>query len=184
MRGITTTHLLSTFTTVGAPLARCGVDEGNLYLWTSDHAAENGHPVYIGASNDAKNRRVTRELQWLRDNDIRNTNLSVISTTLFAHDAEPVKVHWDPAQFDHTKALHALDAARLTDWPADRLREALEDGWAPTEKTMEAVLIRATIHTGTLLGNSQHAGQWETQVGKYTDTLGRLIAVTSGHLDT
>lgn len=107
MRSITTTNLLNALTRVGMPLQRCEPGEGNLYIWTSDQAALDGYPVYIGSSLDKKKQRVKNERGWATDfdrNALLDAKRSVIATTLTAHNAKAVELWWDEESFDEVAA--------------------------------------------------------------------------------
>ena len=89
------------------PLQRCEPGEGNLYIWTSDQAALDGYPVYIGSSLDKKKQRVKNERGWATDfdrNALLDAKRSVIATTLTAHNAKAVELWWDEESFDEVAA--------------------------------------------------------------------------------
>lgn len=188
MKAITTDKLLEGMASVGLPLLRAAQGAGNLYIWTSRGGSSEGHPIYIGKSTDVRRRRVRNETGWAEGFDrlrLADSSRSVIATTLAVHEAHAIELTWDAAKIDLAKMRTAYSSSGLTGEPAKKIEYLLGESppWAIPVGLMEKLLIRAVLHTGTVIANSQYASQWEGPIGEETDALGRLVALVSGHLD-
>lgn len=135
------------------------IKDENLYAYATKDKNE---VVYVG-KNEAQNTR-SREYveETLSKAEYKRRTQSGFAALIQENDAKRHSFRFDPETFDPS----VLDA-RIKDeeWSGGAFdpmnRELADKTFTLSVADVEAILIRIHICTGRLIGNSQHASQWE-----------------------
>lgn len=163
-------ELIATAASVGValeivqPERRAAAD---LYVWITP----TGEVLYIGRQLSPN--RLADELGWVADIDPRAELSCGFISLVQQNGGQPV-----PLRLISFDAEPAFERIRLDRWlgvAIEALTARLSAG-PLTVSDVEKLLVRICVHVGAPVGNSQFAGQWESQLGKPVDTLAILAA--------
>lgn len=164
----------------GVTITRSIAAAATLYVWVTPVQER---ILYIGKLADES--RIKNEARW-KEADPTTGVYSAICALLKANDAIAVPLSYRTnIDFDKAHAARLLEAAhaRVPHWPFEQSLGWLHDDSDVSPWKIEKFLIRLVVRQGSLVGNSQHASQWENPIGAGTDGLAAAaLLADAGHI--
>jgi hypothetical protein len=163
-------QLLKATAAVGIHVEECeDLDSSNLYVIT-DSAGIN---LYIGKA--ATKHRHLEEDRW-KELDYEKNIVSGYPVLVAENEGVRHPLRYDAGNFDGKALKDHISTHGWFGSGVDTVMDRLTDDSPPTVQEVEQILVRTHIRTGRLIGNSQYASQWESPIGKYSDTVAALAA--------
>ena len=135
------------------------VEDENLYFYATE--GEN-HIVYVG-KNEAEKRRSREYVEThLSKAEYKRRTESGFASLIQENNAKRHSFRFDPEAFDPSVLDERIKAEEWSGGAFDSINRELATGtFTLSVADVEAILIRIHVCTGRLIGNSQHASQWE-----------------------
>lgn len=176
MKTVTVAELIACAARVGVTIHRTTPDDANIYVWATNPGEE---VLYIG--KQSSKRRLAEETNWSKQN-YRRELWSPIVALLGENNAISHPLRYDPdVDFDGAQARAAVAAGGWDESAFTEVAKWLDDGSRFCGGAeIERFLIRIAVRSGAPIGNSALAGQWESMIGRYSDTLAFISHTTKG----
>ena len=135
------------------------VKDENLYLYATE---DKQHIVYVG-KNEAEDKLARLNVETvLSTAEYKRRTQSGFASLIQENNAKRHSFKFDADTFDPSELDERIKAEEWSGGAFNSINRELADGtFTLSVADVEAILIRIHVCTGRLIGNSQHASQWE-----------------------